>query len=200
MLGAAEVLRTADDGAAATWFLVIGPRPRYSCHGEFGSARSSCPSCSDVISVRFLVNIARRAASNCTPMTGPAALRPVGDQQDRSCAVRRRRSRRHACGSTHGARGAADERARGKSQTAVPARANHHQHAAQFATAVSNWRSADCWLRSRWRLSCRCLWPRRLWSWWLSRLSLCRWLRLRWLRRWLLSRMGWPNLHPIKNC
>ena len=64
------------------------------------------------------------------------------------------------------------------------------------------------WLRSwRWlwswrRLSCRCLWPRRLWSWWLSRLSLCRWLRLRRLRwlRWLLSRMGWPNLHPIKNC
>ena len=39
-------------------------------------------------------------------------------------------------------------------------------------------------LRSRWRLSCRCLWPRRLWSWWLSRLSLCRWLRLRRLR-WL---------------
>ena len=34
------------------------------------------------------------------------------------------------------------ERERGKSQTDMPARANHHQHAAQFATAVSNWRSA----------------------------------------------------------
>ena len=44
----------------------------------------------------------------------------------------------------------------------------------------SRWRR---WLRSRWRLSCRRLWPRRLWSWWLSRLSLCRWLRLRRLRR-----------------
>jgi hypothetical protein len=45
--------------------LVFGdwPRPRYSCHSESGWARSSCTTCSDVISVRFLVNIARRAAS-----------------------------------------------------------------------------------------------------------------------------------------
>ena len=60
---------------AATWFLVIGPRPRYSCHGEFGSATSSCTTCSDVISVRFLVNIARRAASNCTPTLGSYGAR-----------------------------------------------------------------------------------------------------------------------------
>ena len=40
----------------------IAPRPRYSCHSA-GWARSSCTTCSDVISVRFLVNIARRAAS-----------------------------------------------------------------------------------------------------------------------------------------
>jgi hypothetical protein len=36
--------------------------PRYSCHCESGSARSSCTTCSDVICVRFLVNIARSAA------------------------------------------------------------------------------------------------------------------------------------------
>ena len=26
----------------------------------------------------------------------------------------------------------------------LPSRANHHLHAAQFATAISNWHSADC--------------------------------------------------------
>ena len=83
-------------------FRLIGPRPRYSCHGEFGSARSSCTTCSDVISVRFLVNVARRA-----PAT---VLRRLAHM----------------------------ERERGKSQTDMPVRANHHQHAAQFATAVSN--------------------------------------------------------------
>src|SRR4029077_6280817 len=35
-------------------------------------------------------------------------------------------------------------RTRGKSQTDAPARANHHLHAAQFATAISSWHSADC--------------------------------------------------------
>ena len=33
---------------------------------------------------------------------------------------------------------------RGESQTDAPARANHHLHAAQFATAISSWGSADC--------------------------------------------------------
>jgi hypothetical protein len=35
---------------------------------------------------------------------------------------------------------------RGESQTDAPARANHHLHAAQFATAISSWHSAD-WLK-----------------------------------------------------
>ena len=53
---------------------MIGPRARYSCHGASGWARSSCTTCSDVISVRFLANIARRAASSCTPTHNPGGL------------------------------------------------------------------------------------------------------------------------------
>ena len=52
---------------AATWFLVIGPRPRYSCHCIFVPLQvwigeKLLHHCFDVICVRFLANIARSAA------------------------------------------------------------------------------------------------------------------------------------------
>ena len=97
-----------------------------------------------VISVRFLVNIARRAASNCThARAGQAeaalhllseALATVEDMDERMFEAELHR----IIGDVLLLRLAHMERERGKSQTDMPVRANHHQHAAQFATAVSN--------------------------------------------------------------